>query len=247
MPKDTVTFELGGTIDIAELENGIKAFRRLVMALTPRNAGVTWIVEDLQAGSATATLRGEADDIAVVSKIVDDYGSVGAILHKGGLPTGWGKTVSNAAEAVKNIADTSQYIRLATADDEFILSQKGDSDNDSGSFVSIGSVTGRIQSLSSRGSLRFNLYDSVFDKAVVCFLSPGEEDRMREIWGQRARVSGRVYREPLGARPVSIRGIINIEILPNVEPGSFRRAKGVVPWKPGDEKAEDTIRRVRDA
>ena len=29
--------------------------------------------------------------------------------------------------------------------------------------------------------------------------------------------------------------------------GDFRRARGVIPWQPGDEPAETTIRRLRDA
>lgn len=30
------------------------------------------------------------------------------------------------------------------------------------------------------------------------------------------------------------------------EPGSYKNAKGLFPWKPGDEPAEDTLRRLRD-
>jgi hypothetical protein len=49
MVKSTLTFELGGQVDIARLEEGVSVFRRLVSALTSR-AKVTWIVEDLRPG-----------------------------------------------------------------------------------------------------------------------------------------------------------------------------------------------------
>ena len=34
---------------------------------------------------------------------------------------------------------------------------------------------------------------------------------------------------------------------PTVEPGSYKRARGAIPWREGDESAEITIRRQRDA
>lgn len=65
MSKHTLTFELGGRIELKSLEAGITAFHRLVSALTPSNERVAWVVEDLQPGSAITTLRGEADNPAV--------------------------------------------------------------------------------------------------------------------------------------------------------------------------------------
>ena len=247
MPKNTLTFELGGHVDIELLEKGITAFHRLVSALTPRNSGVSWKVDELNAGSAIATIVGEAEDTFVVEKIVSNYENVGAILEKGGSLLELDRTVSRAAEAIKSIAESAEYIRMATVDDEYFLSREKDAADSSTGLVSIGAVTGRIQSLSNRGSLRFNLYDSIFDRAVACYLSADEEDRMREIWGKRARVIGHVYREPKHFRPTSIRRILDIQILPEIEPGAFRQARGAIPWQAGDPGGEEVIRRLRDA
>ena len=63
--------------------------------------------------------------------------------------------------------------------------------------VSIGAITGRVQTLSNRAGLRFNLYDTLFDKAVACYLALGQEEFMREAWGQRDRVSIKTDRSPL--------------------------------------------------
>ena len=72
MAKTTVTFELGGRVEIEQLAQGISLFRNLIENLTPKKAGVAWVVEDLQPGSAVATLRGEAPDIAAVERIVEE-------------------------------------------------------------------------------------------------------------------------------------------------------------------------------
>ena len=248
MPKDTLTFEIGGVVDIAALERGLIVFRRLVGALTPRNAAVSWIVEELEASSAVATLRGEAEDASVVEKVVEEFGYLGAILQEGSSLNGLRPLVSRAAEAVMAVADTAEYVRLATPDGEFIVSSGNNHvTGRSGSLVAVGTVTGRIQSMSNRGRLRFNIYDSIFDRAVVCFLDEGTEDRMREAWGKRARVLGYVHREPSSGRPIAVRRVLNIEILPEVEPGAYRQARGAVPWRPEYESGEEVIRRLRGA
>ena len=124
MSKTTLTFELGGQVELKDLEKGITLFTRLVSNLTLRS-GVTWIVEDLQPGSATVTLRGEADD--------------------------------------------------------------------------------------------------------------------------PAKVVGRVSREPVTGKPISIRDIRQVKLLDDVAPGTYRQAGGAVPWEPGDMMPEEAIRLLRDA
>ena len=99
MAKNTVTFELGGRVEIRDLENGIIAFRRLISALTPSNERVAWVVEDLQPGSATATLRCDADNPVVAEQIVQDYETIGSSLVRYKKPpTQYNKRVKQAAE-----------------------------------------------------------------------------------------------------------------------------------------------------
>ena len=82
MAKTTVTLELGGRVEIEQLQQGIALFHRLITGLTPRGAGVVWVVEDLQPGSASATLRGEAADLAAIERIVEGYEYFGATLSR---------------------------------------------------------------------------------------------------------------------------------------------------------------------
>ena len=246
MDKNTLTFELGGRVEITEFANGINAFRRLVDALT-RNAGVAWVVEDLQPGSAVVTLRGESADPVKVERIVDSYEKIGDALarHKD-LPYSDSR-VESAANAIKDLAGTIEYVRFETPGGDYTIYHNGNTPHRSAATVSIGAITGRIQTLSNRGSLRFNLYDTLHDKAVACYLAEGREELMREAWGRRATVTGRISREATTGRAIAIRQIANVEILGDGEPGSYREARGAAQWETGDRLPEDVIRELRDA
>ena len=252
MAKDTITFELGGRVEIKDLEDGIIAFRRLISALTPRNAQVNWIVEDLQPGSATATLRCYADTPTIAEKIVEDYEIIGGALsqNKGlsSLYGIYGKQAVSAAASIVTLAEKVKYVRFETSDIDYVIyGNNGENTAVAVPIVSIGAVTGWVQTLSSRGGLRFNLYDAVYDRAVACYLSAGQETLMRKAWGRQATVSGRVSRDASTGRAIAIRQIMNVDILEEFPPGSYRHARGVVPWKPGYKKPEEIIRQIRDA
>ena len=113
--------------------------------------------------------------------------------------------------------------------------------------VGIGAITGRVQTLSSRTGLRFNLYDTIHDRAVTCYLKSGQEEEMRKVWGNWATVVGRVSRESVTGKPISIRDIRKVERLDDVGPGAYQEARGAVPWQPGDMLPEEAIRLLRDA
>jgi len=246
MAKDTITFELGGRVEIEDLENGITAFRRLISALTPRYAQVAWVVEDLQPGSAVATLRGEAENLAVVEKIVTDYEIIGGKLSRREDLTVYKSQVKNAADAIVALTSEVEYVRFETPDDDYLIYRNGQPPVETTPSVSIGAVTGRVQTLSNRSGLRFNLYDTIHDKAVACYLSSGQESLMREAWGRLAMVSGRVSRDASTGRAIAIREIMKVDILEEVPPGSYRRARGAVPWQSSYKKPEEIIRQLRD-
>ena len=244
MSKDTVTFALGGRVEVQELAEGIGVLHRLIAALTP-SKDVAWVVEDLQPGSAVATLRGEAKDPAKVASIVDAYGDIGGLLERGET-LHYGSRIVQAANALRKLAQTVEYVRLETPDNDYTIYGNGQAEQQ-GIMKSVGAITGRVQTLSNRGSLRFNLYDTVHDRAVGCYLQQGQEELIREAWGRRVRVSGRISRELSTGRPVVIREILAVEILEDVAPGSYRLAKGAVPWNVGDKMPEEVIRQLRDA
>ena len=109
------------------------------------------------------------------------------------------------------------------------------------------SVKGTVETLSMRKKLSFTLWDSLFDKPVGCYFKEGQEDTMRNAWGKRVFVSGRVGRRADTGRPVVIRDVNKIRLSVDVKPGSYRRAKGVFPSTTDSELPEDIIRRLRSA
>ena len=245
MAGDTLTFEMGGRVEVGQFQQGIAQFNQLVAALT-QGTGVRWVIDDLHPGSAVVTLRGEGEDSAKVEGIIVEYDNIGrALEHREEL--NYNTEVVRAARGISSLAHAVDYVRFETLSGDYTISGNGAQMPRRSLAVSVGAITGRVQTLSNRGSLRFNLYDTVHDKAVGCYLRPGQEESMREAWGRRARVSGWVSRESDSGRPVAIRQIQGIEILEDVAPGSYRLARGAVPWKPGDEMPEEVIRRLRDA
>ena len=246
MAKNTVTFELGGRVDYKVLKDGITAFYDLIAALTGKEE-VSWLVEDLRPGSAVVTLQGESDNPATVERIVDRFGEIGRNLELNEDISDQHRGMVAAVNAIKKLAVSMEYLRFQTPDADYTIYGNGQIPSQPTTTSALGAVTGRVQTLSSRGALRFNLYDSLLDKQVACFLASGQEETMREAWGRRVTVSGQVSREVSTGRPVAVRQIVAVDILEDAPPGSYQKARGAVPWKEGDPLPEDVIRRLRDA
>ena len=112
MAGDTLTFEMGGRVELGQFQQGVARFTQLVSALT-QGTGVSWVIEDLHPGSAVVTLRGEAEDPAKVERIVGEYNSIGRSLElQESLQYGPG--VNRAAQAINNMARTFEYVRFET-------------------------------------------------------------------------------------------------------------------------------------
>ena len=106
-----------------------------------------------------------------------------------------------------------------------------------------GAVSGQVETLARRNSLRFVLYDVLHNKAVSCYVAEGEEERMRDIWGRFVTVEGLVTRDPLDGRPWPVRQITSI-VKRQERQISYRDARGASPYSAVS--PEDLIRRVRD-
>lgn len=257
MPKDTITFALDGEISLDDFVGAIGRFRGLVEALTSdvaAGAGIAWLVAGLDYGSAIATVRGvppRPDAYPKVEAVVRAYGAVGRALERHEVIP-FSARVARSAEQVREIVgERVRSVRFETADGEAeIVAAVLPADRraaHASTTPAVGAVDGRIQTVSNRGSLRFTLYDLVDDRAISCYLREGEEDLLRDLWGQRVVVEGRVKRDPVTGRPASIREIVSV--VPRADPqrGAFRRARGVIPWSPGDPRPEEVLRRARDA
>ena len=249
MAKTTLTFEIGGQIELEALANGLREFHRLIAALTPRTPKIKWIVEDLSASSAVATLRGEAENEADVEKVVEDYNDIGRALSQDQQPSErFAQNVITVVNAIKKRTRSVEYIRFETPFDDYtILSPNGTKPTTSSPHVSIGTVTGMIQTITNRSDLKFNIFDSVHDRPVSCYLEPGQEEKARQAWGRYASVVGTVSRNSLTGIATSIREIISIDVSEEFESDPSFEARGSIPWQTGFRLPEDIIRELRDA
>ena len=248
MSETTLTFEIGGRVEMRDLRQGISLFVDLIAALSP-SRGVSWFVEDMRAGSAITTLRGEADDTTVLERIVADYGKIGLELSQNQDPSHVSLAARSASRDILALAGRVDYVKFKTPTQNYMVRGDGTEIEDAPTppLVSIGAITGRVQTLSNRSGLNFNLYDDVLDRRVTCHLGPGQEEMMREAWDRRVSVSGRIFRNSETGAPMSIRDISKVDILEDPIPGAYRNARGAVPWKPGDMLPEELIRLSRDA
>lgn len=248
MTKDTLTLALEGDVPLDDFSKAIQRFTGLVHALSEEissEVNVEWVIQELQSGSAIATVQGICDTEGIVSQIVDAYAEVGDALARGeNIP--FSHSVRTEASRLTDILNGRiSYIRFETADRDVLITGRTTADRRPHPIkYSFGTIKGTVQMLTMRRGLKFTLYDVLFDKAVSCYLREGQEEMMRNAWGKRAVVSGRIGREPEHGHPVVVREVTGIRILKDVAPGSYTRAKGVIPWREGDESAAVTIKKL---
>lgn len=255
MKLETVTLALDGDIPLAAFADAVGSFNDLINRITRDVASseVDWSVIQLDVSSTIVTALGRSSEPADVERVVSAYDDVGRRLAEGELLPDY------AVRPVDRLLDLLngrvQELRFETAKSDWFILRRPEPQ-----FAptlppaewikgarAVGAVQGRIQTLSSRGGLRFTLYDSIHDKAVSCYLTEGQEEMMRGLWGELATVEGLIQRDPETRRPRSIRQIRQVQRVDERERWDWRRARGASPQNLGGRSAEEAIRKVRDA
>ena len=137
-------------------------------------------------------------------------------------------------------------IRLQTAKDDATVVQRWTTDALK-LVASYGAVEGRVLTLASRRQITFTVYDTVYDRPVICYVQQGREDEIRRAWRKRVVVEGWVSCDPIIGQPATVHDIETITVLDDETVGGFERARGAAPRKPDAPRVEEAIRRVRDA
>lgn len=239
---------LDGDPTFADFEKAVRGFKQaLKKAAVAAKVPVEWELEDLIKASAGLTVRAKSSD-PVRSKVACDHVLSKARQAKQGEYRG-GSGMKTMASI---IGERVPWVRIETASDDVTLTEPAGPTPDRSPIEIIeyapafGAVEGRVQTLSNRGSLHFIVYDLLFDKAISCYLEEGQEETMRDVWGQMAVVEGIVKRDPRSGRPLTIRRIRNVQPQRSVDSDAWRAAEGVL-RSVANEPAEQTIRRIRDA
>jgi len=254
MASRTLTLSLEGEVPLDLFVEAMKRWQTLINDLSAEianDAKIEWVIEDLEAGSATATVRGEAATYESVERVARGYEIVGRSLEDNQPIPYSPKIAGDSYELTTILNGKITSMRLGTPEESATILSPSlavqEVRTSTPTLLSYGAVEGRIQTLTERAELRFTLYDSVFDQGIRCYLQDDQREMMRDAWGHRAIVEGRVTRDFLSGRPKEIRRIRRVEILGNIEPGSYRAARGIAPKGPDNLSPEEAVRRVRDA
>jgi len=257
-PLDTVTIVLSGEVPLKEFAKAIEHFHTLIKSLTKETGddSVDWVIDNLEISSTVATAKGKGE-LEKVERIVRAYADVGTALEQD-TPIQYSQQVKAAAKGLRSVINGKvTSIRLETPEREAIirfrnpvpaitpLTEIPEPITLGPPTTAFGAVEGRIQTLTNRGGLRFTIYDLLNDKAVNCYLEEGYEGIMRDSWGKLSVVTGLISRDPLSGRPLSIRKVKDVTVIPE-ETGDYRDARGVAPSLT-DLSPEEAIRRLRDA
>jgi len=252
MPDDSVTLGLSGEVPSSLFARAMQHFDKLIQALTTELAkqdAFDWILDDLQFGSATVTIRAEAkrgEDLDRIDRVVRAYTDIGRKLERDEPLLYSEKVIKEAQGIVSLLNGHITAVRFETAETEAtIISPLTERLPKRTYMRAYDAIEGRVQTLTNRKGLRFALYDSFYDHAVSCYLVAGQEELMRDVWDRRAIVEGWVSRDPFSGRPVAIRRITDIKVLDDVRPGSYREARGALSGERAQLPPEERIRRAR--
>ncbi len=254
MPKvsrDHVRFQFGGDVTIETLSDALTRFSQVLDALREtHSAEVSWKLIGLDYGSVAATAQAAPLDDEAQSQIPAMYDS---LIH--------------AAESVKNghadrgfslheqmhklmaLADESHPVTIQTNGNRVVVEaplaplRLSAADWQEEDPVSLGTVRGRVETLSRRRGLSFNLYELATNTAVTCYLDKALEDTMRDVRGHIADVTGAIKRDSRTDRPLWIRRVTNVDPVDEGEPDGYLMARGALQTS---EPSEVLVRRIRD-
>lgn len=255
MPKDIVTFAVEGEVSLERFAVAMRRFTDLVAALTREIAPgeIAWVLNDLQYGSALATARAipkDEEGWSKVEQVVDSYLSVGTALEQRASIPFSDYVEARALRLQDWLGKGNNSVRFETSEDDVTIfppQQPVPLAKRVYASRAFGAVRGRVQALTNRGSLRFTLYDITHDRAVSCYMNPGQEDLMKDLWGKLVAVEGTIKRNIQTGLPQSVRNIRTITPLPEPQPLGYLDARGAVKRLSTQPRAEDVIRRMRDA
>ncbi|MGI8407548.1 MAG: hypothetical protein ACR2L3_03460 [Actinomycetota bacterium] len=249
----SVTLRLSGDISVAEFAEKADLWAKVLGSLADElGQQVRWVISDLEYSSAimTAAPIAETEEAAAyLHRLPDDYLSVARDIRAGRIDQRR-PTLRLVKQLVERAAPGTD-ITFETPEDEVTFQGAFEamalSERDAEMPSVLGTLRGRIETLSQRRGLRFTLYDLLTDRAVSCYIEPGQEELLRNVWGRLADVTGRIKRDARTDRPVSLRKVSSINVIADPDAGGFVAARGAVMPAAESPPSEVVIRQLRDA
>jgi hypothetical protein len=248
MARNTLTLTMKGSITLDIYNKAVGRFLALIKALSEEigsGASITWRLVDLQTGSASMTIAGEAMQPELVERTTRAYASVGTALAFG-EPIPYSTKVNRRALALSQVIHGEiTALEFATDFGSVLVPQAVGIASRGKRLQAWGTVDGTVETLTSHRRLEFILYDTHFDHPVHCIVRHEQEAIMLQMWRKFVRVSGLVVRDAQTGYPLEIHEIGEIRELQISAPESYRNAAGILNLR--GEAPEVLVRRLRDA
>ena len=251
MARDLVTLRLNGDVPLDLYVRAIRGFLDLIDALSlevARTNEIEWSIADLDAGSAYAAVRGIYYDIDSVERVVEAYRTIGTAISTD-RPIPYSETIALHTSRITSVLNSRiRSIGLGIEDEEIVVDKPFRIEEEEERKVySLGTIKGIAGTITNRPSLKLTVFDTLFDRAVFCFLENDMREDVRGAWDKQVEVTGMIFRDPDTGRPVEVRGVSQVSVIDDLGSFSFEELRGVLYDEEDQEPAEVTIRRLRDA
>ena len=216
-----------------------------------RSPTLRWAIEHMHIGSpAVMILRAipPANGKDVSQDVANRYVDGLALLEQGEqLPASFSEDALNAAKRLADLTRGNECtVIIRTGRRSVQVSQRISVNVDEmvkRSYVSDGSVEGVLEMATLHEHTYFRVYDAIQGWGVPCYFRQDIVDEVRNAFGRRVSITGRLRSDRLGkpeSMQVSSIQMLGIEPLPTV--GDVR---GIAKGMTGGLKAEEYLRSVR--
>lgn len=209
---------------ISTAESALTLLREVDVEITRRSGGaLDWVVSDLQSGSVHLEAKPELKDPSLGSdaafQVLAAVGEgLDLVEHEASRPPHFNDTALKSARELTGALreEGIARVRVRTNGRAVEISQRLAANVDElikGKVKSIGSVEGRLETVSLHGSPYFNVYERLSGEGVRCYFSEEQLEKVKSALGERVRVSGVIWSRRTGEM-VSIQ-VREVEIFPD--------------------------------
>jgi hypothetical protein len=213
---NSVTLDFDGTVVTPDtFRRLVSAFVDLLSAVTEKAAGTgkrtVWNMA-VSKGSRLliATAVADRKTEAVAEKVIRAIPDGLRRLEKGTpvAPIYFDQRALRAARELASIPKERKltYVKFVAAGPPVPVSQRSADTAVKllGQHQALGTVEGKLQTISERGTLQFVVFDSLYDKGINCFMDEQIMEQAMQAFRKRVAVTGMVQYDQ-ESRPVSIR------------------------------------------